>query len=214
VRRAIAAIGAAVLTCLTGSAANASVGDGMWALCVWRSDPEGAVNWLKMAAPKWQDKFGQPTEMLALRLSAECDGTPADPKKPNRVPDWKGAQQQLKRMQPKLLASPVPNPAEAKLCEYFAVKDDERALYLAEVVRVADNASTTVHQIYFDQVRTNAIKVVDRAGRAVRFQLGGTPDEGSAIRMPQDTLIASPAEGFASDKVCHVIAADGSLANA
>jgi hypothetical protein len=202
---------AVILTCLVSSKAEAKVGDAQWAACVWGSDQEGALNWLKMATPGWQDKFGLPTEMLALRLLAKCDATPADPKKPNRVPNWKSIQQLVKRSQPKVLPVSGPSSIETSLCQYFSVKGSDRALYLAEVMRVERSTSVTVYQTYFDQSGTGAVKVVDYAGRSVSFQFAGAPGQGSVIRMPQATLISSPATGYASEKVCHAILADGSL---
>lgn len=205
---------AALATFATGSAAQARVGDGQWAACVWQTDVQAASNWLKLEAPTWQDKFGSPAELLGYRLMAVCDATPADPKKPNRLPNWRSMQQQLKRSQPKSLPTATAAQVEARLCEYYAKKGEERALYLAEATRVDGNASTTVHQAYFDQAGSDAVTVVDRAGRQVSFQFAGVPDQGSTIRMPQDTLIASPAEGYVSEKVCRLISADGTLTDA
>jgi hypothetical protein len=181
---------------------------------VWQTDAQAASNWLKLEAPAWQDKFGSPSELLGLRLVAVCDATPADPKKPNRLLNWKSMQQQLKRSQPKDLPASSAPQVEARLCEYFAVREKERALYLAETARIEGVSSTTVYQVYFDQAGSNAVQVVDYAGRRVSFQFGGVPEQGVPIRMPQDTLIASPSEGYASEKVCHVISSDGNLVDA
>ena len=196
-------------------AAQARAGDAQWAACVWRTDPQAASNWLGLKAPSWQDTFGSPAELLGLRLMAVCDPTPADIKKPNRLPNWKSMQQQLKRAQPKGVPAAAAVPAvKAQLCEYYAVKDPERALYLAETVRVEGDVTIKIHQTYFSQAGTSAVKVADYAGRAVSFQFGGAPGPGSAIRMPQDTLIASPSEGYATETVCREIAADGTLIDA
>lgn len=208
------AAGAAAASFALASTAEARVGDRQWTACVWQNDPQAAGNWLNLEAPKWQDKFGSPAELLGFRLMAICDATPADPTKPNRLPNWRSMQQQLKRSQPKDVPASAPAQVEARLCEHYATKGDVRALYLAEVVRVEGASSTTVHQAYLDQWGTGAVTVVDRAGRTVNFQYGGLPEHGSSIRMPQDTLIASPAAGFASEKVCRVIAADGKLIDA
>ena len=208
-KKAIAVAAAAIVTCLTATAAEARVGDSQWAVCVWQSDQEGAANWLKMTATGWQDKYGSAAELLALRLLAECDPTPADPEKPNRPPNWKSVQQMLKRSQPKALPVSEPSPVAAKLCEYYSVKGTERTIYLAEAVRSDGAAEVTVYQAYFDQSGTGAINVVDYAGRRVSFEFGA--EYRSVVRMPQSTLIASPSDGYTSEKSCRLISADGSL---
>jgi hypothetical protein len=214
VKTAILLFIAAVAAIAVGSAAPARVGDAQWAACVWQTDAKAASNWLKLKPPLWQDKFGSPAELLGYRLIASCDATPADPKKPNRLPKWTAMQQQLKRSRPKDVPASTAARVTARLCEYYATKGEERALYLVEAIRVEGSASTTVHQVYFGQAGTNAVRVVDYAGRPVSFQFGGSPGANSPIRMPQDTLIASPSEGYVSEKVCRAIAADGTLTDA
>ncbi|MBO9582326.1 MAG: hypothetical protein J7498_15670 [Sphingobium sp.] len=206
---------AAIATLPFGPAAQARVGDAKWAACVWSTDSQAASNWLGMKAPAWQDAFGSLSELLGLRLIALCDATPADPKKPNRLPNWKAMQQALKGSQPKGALPTAPaSPIKARICEYHAVKGEERAPYLAETVRVDDQITTVVHQVYFDQAGTGAVNVVDYAGRKVSFQLGMSPERGAAVRMPQATLIASPADGYASEKQCRVISIEGTLVDA
>jgi hypothetical protein len=181
---------------------------------VWRTDAQAAGNWLKLKAPTWQDEYGSPAELLGYRLMAICDATAADPKKPNRLPSWKSMQQQLKSSRPKEVPGASNSQVQVKLCEYYSTKGEERALYLVEAVRVEGNASTTIHQAYFGQTDRNAVRVVDYAGREVNFQFGGSPAAGSTIRMPQATLIASPSEGYVSNKVCRAISEGGTLTDA
>lgn len=212
--KAFLLVGAMLAAFSIGSAAQARAGDGQWVACAWQTDAQAASNWLTMKPPVWQDKFGSSAELLGLRLIAMCDATPADPKKPNRVPNWKSMQQQLKRAQPKSLPAAGSPGIEVHLCQHYSVRNEERAVYLVETVRVEGNSNTTIHQLYFDQAGTSAVNVVDHAGRKVSFQFGGAPEHGSAIRMPQATLIASPSEGYASEKVCRAISNDGTLTDA
>ena len=213
-KRLFAIASAVVISLLVGSPSYARAGDKNWATCVWNSDPEGAEKWLSMPVPAWQDEYGKPAEFLGLRLIAECDPTPADPNKPNRTPNWKSLQQALKSSRPKVSLAPAPQPISVQICEHFAVNQTSRALFLAEVVRVAPGETVVVYQMNFDVAGTGAISVVDRAGRKVSFQFGGAPVAGSTIRMPQDTLISSPAPGFTAEKACRAISADGKLIDA
>jgi hypothetical protein len=205
---------AAILACLVSAGADAKVGDSQWAACVWQTDSEAADNWLKLAAPKWQDEAESPSEMLGLRLIAKCDATPADTAKPNRIPNWKSMRQQLLKARPKGQLTSQPATVQARLCNHYAVKNSNKALYLSEAVRVQNDTETTVYQAYFDQAGTGALKVVDYAGRQVSFQFSGIPDSSSPVRLPQVTMIASPSEGYTPEKVCRTIESDGSLTNA
>jgi hypothetical protein len=196
------------------SEAHARPGDQAWADCVWQTAPKTADTWLGEDAPAWNDNMQTRAELSGLRLMALCGAAAADEAKPNRLPKWRSIRRQLERRRPDAPAGQDAASAQTHLCESFAVRGDHRALYRADVVRVEGEERTITFQQYFSEAGTEALSVVDERGRAVSFQLAGSPLYGSPIRMPQVSMIVSPAEGFASEQTCRVIAADGTLTDA
>lgn len=170
--------------------AEAKVGDSAWARCAWDQAPASSAKWLTMPVPTWTSPFTGASSLLGFRLIALCDQTSADPKRPNRAPNWKSVAAALKRSRPKTprAADAAPS-AVAALCKSTVEEGGRTSLFLYEVVRRLGGRQTTIFQQYF----TSA---------------GGQP-----VKLPQDLRILPP-PGAKVARNCQSIGAEGELVDA
>ena len=185
----MAALGFGALFLAFGAPADARVGDGAWAECVWRTAPESAQNWLGMRAPVWTDNLATPAEMLGHRLIAVCSNEAADERRPNRNPNWNQLISAVRRARPDQPATSEEGAPSVWLCRNMIRVGDLDTTYRVDIERRAGDSRITVFQQYFTQ------------------------HQGQAVRMPQD-LRALPPAGAQTSVECRAIASTGALADA
>jgi hypothetical protein len=174
---------------LWSGAAEAKVGDGAWAECVWTQAPASAAKWLMMPTPQWVTPFTEPNVLLGHKLAALCDSTSVDSKRPNRMPNWKTLAAALRKAQPKTPSAAGTEGSAVALCQSQAEQEGETFIYLYEIVRRSAAGESVAFQQYFANV------------------------DGQTAKLPQDLRVVPP-EGTEVERSCRLIGAEGELTDA
>jgi len=190
--------------------ANATVGGKAWAACIWQEAPRSASNWLKMDEPTWKDNLETPRELLGIRLINLCNKSGNGKSKKSGSPKWKKIRRQLERTRPSVIGELDSTKYVVEVCESFAVQDQSKTLYLAEIYRRSGVERTPFRKYPFASASSTALELEDRLGRKTTLSGPWQSPGSDRIRLPRD-IISKPKAGFQVETSCRVIASDGQL---
>jgi hypothetical protein len=133
------------------ASAQGRAGDAAWARCVWQNAPASAANWLRMPAPRFQDRMPTASERLGHRLRALCSSDTANLRNPQGMPNWGRLASALRAAKPASPGTADAATAIVSWCAHSTRAEGRESVYLYDVVRGADPRGAIAFQIYFGE---------------------------------------------------------------